>query len=89
MQMFVDEQLEAAAGVRQALAGFAKGKPELKVLGDSFSRIDQAIGVPRGRTAGAAYVRAFIEEMKASGQVRRALDETGQKDAAVAPPAAD
>lgn len=87
MQMFVDEHLDAAAGVRQALADYAHDKPALKVMEDSFSRIDQAIGVPRGRSAGAAYIRAFIEEMKSSGQVRRALDETGQTDANVAPPA--
>jgi polar amino acid transport system substrate-binding protein len=87
MQMFVDEHLDAAAGVRQALADYARDKPELKVLGDSFSQIDQAIGIPKGRSAGAAYVRAFVEEMKASGEVRRALDETGQASAGVSPPA--
>jgi polar amino acid transport system substrate-binding protein len=87
MQMFVDERLDAAAGVRQALADYAREKPELKVLGDSFSRIDQAIGVPKGRTVGAAYIRAFVEEMKRSGEVRRSLDETGQASAGVSPPA--
>jgi polar amino acid transport system substrate-binding protein len=82
------ERLDAAAGVRQFLADAARGKPDYRVLADRFSQIDQAMAVPRGRPpAGAAYVRAFVEEMKASGLVRKALDETGQDAANVAPPA--
>lgn len=82
------ERLDAAAGVRQFLADAARGKPDYRVLADRFSQIDQAMAVPRGRPpAGAAYVRAFVEEMKASGLVRKALDDTGQDAANVAPPA--
>jgi polar amino acid transport system substrate-binding protein len=76
IKMFVDDRLDAAAGVRQVLAGYAKDKPELRVLSDAFSKIDQAIGVPKGHPAGAAYIRAFVEEMTASGQVRKALEGT-------------
>jgi len=42
--------------------------------------------VPKGRAAGAAYVRRFVEEMKANGFVADALKRSGQT-AAVAPPA--
>jgi polar amino acid transport system substrate-binding protein len=45
------------------------------------------MGTPKGRTAGADYLRAFVEEMKASGFVAEALRRSGQS-AAVAPPAA-
>ena len=34
--------------------------------------INQAMAVPRGRDAGARYVRDFIEEMKSSGFVAQA-----------------
>jgi polar amino acid transport system substrate-binding protein len=43
------------------------------------------ICVPKGRPAALAYVTAFLEEAKASGSVRRALDRAGMKDEAVAP----
>jgi len=39
------------------------------------------------KLAGAAYLRSFIEEMKANGFVADALKRSGQHDAAVAPAA--
>jgi polar amino acid transport system substrate-binding protein len=42
--------------------------------------------MPKGRAAGAAYLRAFVEEMKANGFVADALKRSGQT-APVAPPA--
>jgi polar amino acid transport system substrate-binding protein len=50
--------------------------------------IEQAMGTPKGREAGVRYLREFIEEMKASGFVAKALSASGQTDAAVAPPSA-
>jgi hypothetical protein len=44
-----------------------------------------SVGIPKAHDAGAAYVRAFVEEMKASGFVAKALAASGQADAAVAP----
>jgi polar amino acid transport system substrate-binding protein len=45
------------------------------------------MGTSKGRDTGIRYLREFIEEMKASGFVARALSASGQTDAAVAPPA--
>lgn len=86
IDQFLTDGLEAAAGVRQALVERAQANPGLRVLDDRFTAIQQAMGTPRGRQAGAAYVSAFIEEMKTSGAVRKALDATGQANAVVAPP---
>jgi polar amino acid transport system substrate-binding protein len=47
--------------------------------------IQQAMCTPRGRDAGARYLRLFIEEMRASGFVAEALVRSNQPDAAVAP----
>jgi polar amino acid transport system substrate-binding protein len=46
------------------------------------------MGTPKGRAAGARYLRRFVEEMKACGFVADALARSGQADAEVAPPAA-
>ena len=81
---FLEGKTDAAAGVKQPLAATARAKPGYRVIGDSFMTIGQASGVPRSRTAAAAYLRAFIEEMKASGFVARALKESGIDDAKVA-----
>ena len=52
-----------------------------------FMAIEQAMGTPKGRDAGASYLRGFVEELKASGFVADALARSGQHDAKVAPAA--
>jgi len=87
MEMFVRDHLEAAAGVRQPIAAFAQSHPDTRVIPGRFMAIEQAMGTVKGRAVGVAYLRGFIEEMKASGFVARALAASGQADASVAPPA--
>jgi polar amino acid transport system substrate-binding protein len=83
---FVNDKLDAAAGVREPLDAYAKDHPEVRVMAGQFEEIRQAIATPKGRPAGAAYLRAFVEDMKASGFVAAALKRSGQT-APVAPPA--
>jgi polar amino acid transport system substrate-binding protein len=83
--LFLAEKLEVAAGVKQQLQADAKRLPGLRLLDGRFMVIQQAMATPRGRDAGAAYLRTFIEEMKASGFVARALQRHGIEGAAVAP----
>jgi polar amino acid transport system substrate-binding protein len=85
--MFLDERLDAAAGVRQPLLQFARTHADVRVLDGRFMAIEQAMGTPKRNEAGARYLHGFIEEMKASGFVARGLERSGQGDAAVAPPA--
>ncbi len=76
----------AIAGVKQALMAFVQLHPELHHVPGRFMSIRQAMATPKGRDAAAAYLRAYVEEAKASGLVRRALDASGQREAEVAPP---
>jgi polar amino acid transport system substrate-binding protein len=87
LEMFRRERLEAAAGVKQPIVAFAKEHPDTRVIPGRFMVIEQAMGTSKGRDAGIRYLREFIEEMKTSGFVARALSASGQSDAAVAPPA--
>jgi polar amino acid transport system substrate-binding protein len=87
IDMFVNDKLEVAAGVRQPLEAYAKDHPEVRMLDGRFMEIQQAMGTPKGRLAGAEYLRSFVEEMKASGFVAAAIKRSNQQ-AAVAPPAA-
>jgi polar amino acid transport system substrate-binding protein len=59
----------------------------MRVLPGRFMVIEQAIGTPQGRNAGLSFLRSFVEQMKSSGFVTRALAATGQDSTAVAPPA--
>jgi polar amino acid transport system substrate-binding protein len=85
IDLFRAEKLDAVAGVRQPLVAYAKTHPDVRVMEGRFQEIRQAMGTPKGRLAGAAYLRAFVEEMKASGFVADSLKRSNQPDAQVAP----
>jgi polar amino acid transport system substrate-binding protein len=88
VKLFIEDKLEVAGGVKQPLVAYAKTNPDVRILPERFMEIQQAMGTPQGRDpAGAAYLRTFVEEMKASGFVAAALKRSNQPDAAVAPPA--
>jgi polar amino acid transport system substrate-binding protein len=82
---FIKENYEVAAGVKQQLEADAKRVPGVRLLPGRFMVINQAMASQRGKEAGARYVREFIEEVKASGFVAKAL-ERHRQTAAVAPP---
>ena len=77
---------DVIAGVRQLLLMDQAKLPGSRVLDDRFMVIEQAMGLPKGRDTGLAYAREFIEEMKASGFVARALETSGVRGVPVAPP---
>lgn len=79
------ENYEVGAGVKQALENDARRVPGVRLLPGRFMVINQAMASQRSREAGARYVREFIEEMKASGFVAKALERHKQTGAAVAP----
>jgi polar amino acid transport system substrate-binding protein len=87
VDLFMADRLEVVAGVKQPLVAYAAVHSGLRVMPGRFMVIEQAIGTPRGRDAGAAYLRAFVEEMKASGFVAKGLKASGQTEATVAGPA--
>jgi polar amino acid transport system substrate-binding protein len=90
IELFVNEKLEVAAGVRQQLEAYAKDRTDVRIMAGRFQEIQQAMGMPKkageGRLAGAAYLRAFVEDVKANGFVADAIKRAGQT-ASVAPPA--
>jgi polar amino acid transport system substrate-binding protein len=83
--VMVAQNVEVAAGVKQQLEADAKRVAGVRLLPGRFMVINQAMGLPKGRDAGARYLAAFIEEMKASGFVAAALARHGIEGAAVAP----
>jgi polar amino acid transport system substrate-binding protein len=85
IDLFRAEKLDVVASVKQPLAEYAKSHDDVRMLDGAFMQIRQAMGTPKGRLAAAAYLRAFIEEMKASSFVADALKRSNQPDAQVAP----
>ncbi len=87
-ELFVEEGLDALAGLRPALLNDAARLPGSRVLDGGFSSVQQAMGTPRGRDdAGFAYLAAFVEEMKATGFVAARIAAHDVQGLSVAPPA--
>lgn len=78
-------RIEAIALSRESLAGLVDKVPGARILDDAFLNSSTAVCVPKGKPAALAYVSEFIEEAKASGLVRKALDEMGLTASQVAP----
>ena len=85
VDVFVEQKLEVAAGVKQQLESDLARFAGHRLLPGRFMVIQQAMGTPKSRGADAAhYLAAYVEEMKASGFVADALQRHGIQGASVA-----
>ena len=86
VDVFVEQMLEVAAGVKQQLEADQQRFAGYRLLPGRFMVIQQAMGLPQSRGAEAAQaLAAFVQEMKASGFVGEALRRHGIQGASVAP----
>lgn len=86
--IFVEQKLEALAGLRPRLVDDVEKLPGARILDGRFTAVQQAIGTKLDRPAGAAFLRDFVEEVKSNGFVARLIEKhkvTGRLS--VAPPA--
>jgi polar amino acid transport system substrate-binding protein len=86
IELFLKDKLDVVAGVKPVLVEYAKTNAAMRIIDGRFMVIQQSMGVPKGRTTAARYVRTFVEDVKASGFVADALKRSNQTDATVAPP---
>jgi polar amino acid transport system substrate-binding protein len=86
VDVFVEQKLEVAAGVKQQLESDLSRFPQNRLLPGRFMVIQQAMGAPKSRgEQAAAFLTQFVEEMKASGFVAQALQRHHIQGASVAP----
>jgi polar amino acid transport system substrate-binding protein len=84
--LFLEGDLDVAAGIRQPLARVVASNGGLRILEPRFVEIRQAVATPRPRSEAAmALLGDAVEELKAGGFVAEALERSGQ-EATVAPP---
>lgn len=81
---FVEEKLEAIAGLRPRLVKDQENLPGSHILEGRFTAVQQAIGTPKGRDAGATYLREFVEDIKATGLVAETIAKNGVRGLTVA-----
>lgn len=63
-QLFVDQQLDALAGLRPRLLADQARLPGSRVLDGSFTAVQQAIGVPIAREAAALWLLDFVADIR-------------------------
>ncbi len=85
-ELFAGQGLEVLAGLRPRLIQDAAALPGSRILDGRFSAVQQAIGTARKNAAGAAFLRGFAEEAKATGLVARLIAKHGVQGLSVAPP---
>jgi polar amino acid transport system substrate-binding protein len=88
VDVFRDQGLEVAAGIRQPMTEFVERHRGFRLLDAAFMQIRQAMGTTASRRPETVrFLRGYVEELKASGFVADALRRAGQPDGLVAAPA--
>jgi polar amino acid transport system substrate-binding protein len=77
IDLFNERGADALAGLKPALLESMGRIPDGRMLEGKFMTVNHGLGVPRERPAAAAYLKAFVEEMKASGFVARSIERNG------------
>lgn len=85
---FVKEKCDALAGLKTVLLDFAPTLPGSRILEGRFTVVRHTAATPKGLDAAAAYLREFVEDVKASGLVAKWVEQSGVKGLSAAPPAA-
>jgi len=82
---FAAGKLDVLAGLKPALLGYTEKLPGSRILDGNFSVVRHTVGTPKGRNAAEAYLREFVEDVKASGLVAQWIEKNGVKGLSVAP----
>jgi polar amino acid transport system substrate-binding protein len=84
-KLFVDEKLDALAGLRPRLLSDVEKLPGARIFDERFTAVQQAIGTAKKNAAAAAFLTRFVEEAKASGRVARLIERHRVRGLSVAP----
>lgn len=85
VQLLSAGSVHALGGNRMTLLQVAAKVPGSRVLDENFSVTQHALAVAKGRPAGTAYAKEFIEQAKAGGLVRQAIERAELRGVNVAP----
>ena len=87
VEVYLDQSLEAGAGVRQPTTAWVEAHPGHRVMPERFQEIQQAAATAGDRSPQAvAWLDDLMQELLLSGFVAESLVRAGQADATVAPP---
>lgn len=74
IDLFKERRADALAGLKPDLLNAMGKMPEARMLDGKFMTVNHGFGTPRVRRTAAEYLKAFAEEMIASGFVARSIE---------------
>jgi polar amino acid transport system substrate-binding protein len=85
LQMLAAGKVDAFGANRQRLTDAMRNVAGLRLLPDDLYGVEQTVIVSKGNAEGLKFVNQFIDETRASGFLRNAMDRSGVIGIAVAP----
>lgn len=85
VELVRSDKADALAGIKTFLFPASDKLPGSRVLDGHIAVEDLGIGVPKGREAGAAYVRKVVDEMKSQGFIKAAIERSGVRGLMTSP----
>ena len=76
-RQLVAKEIDAFGANRQRLTNLMKDTPGLRILPDNLFGVPQTIIVPKGKAEVLAAVNRFIDEVRASGFLQKAVEASG------------
>lgn len=77
IDLFKQRQVDALAGLRPDLVDLMNKMPASRLVDGSFMIVNHGLCVSRERGAAADYLKAFVEEIKATGFITRSIERHG------------
>lgn len=77
VSMLETGEIDAFAANRQRMQEAARVSPNVRVLGDNFLMIGQALVVDKGQAARLAELNRFVRDVRSSGFVQQSIDRAG------------
>lgn len=84
-RLFAAREIDAFGANRQRLTNLMKGIPGLRLLPGSLFGVPQTIVVGKGKAEALAAINRFLDEMRATGFIARAIEASGIVGIEVAP----
>ncbi len=79
IDLFNERRADALAGLKPTLLESMDKIPDARFIEGKFMTVNHGLGTPRDRHAAAEYLKAFVEEMNASGFVARSIERHGEQ----------
>ena len=84
-RMLADGRVDAFGANRQRLTDLLRGASGLRLLPDDLYGVEQTIVVPKGHAEALKSVNQFLDDVRASGFLRQAMERSGVVGLSVAP----